>query len=762
MGKYLVIFFYMLFSVCISKAQQNNDSFEKISSLRVNSQLFNGDDLENFQLNKLSDEEISYFILDTLLLPFVDDFSTNKLKKYNTDLYNSSYILDSVSFDFTVDAVVVDTFVCYFDTTWSFVFDTTDSMVSKTEQSKYQIVYYNDTYNPFIPSDTSQCWLPFSIYDTIGIVDTTDTVFSILADTLVNSIDTLKVYPPDTGIVSAYNSKWVDNYIYINSTYPVDPITIGVATFDGLNELGKPYNEFSDPLGHGIADYLTSKPIDLNKTILDSVYLSFYYQPQGYGNDPQAEDSLVLEFFSPQKREWNHIWSTAGKSLDQFRQVLIFIDNPEYLLKGFQFRFKNYATLSGNLDHWNVDYVRLDDQRNAGDSVVYLDMAHVYSTSSILNSYQAMPWKHFLNDTIAQLSDSLIMVVSNNDSGTVNLNYEHQFNTPFDSVFAAPIVNNLNVQSYEQIGSFRKADQMDYLCYSPSDNCFFPNQDSAVIEVMSILNVANDPNRNNDTLRIHQEFYNYYAYDDGSAEAAYGLNANGAKLAYRFNINTTDTLRAIDIHFSQVMEDVTEEFFYLTVWSSLDPEIIVYQQSFQTPYYEDSLNKFHTYLLDDQLILNGTFYIGWVQTSSEMLNVGFDKNNDASSQLYYNASGTWLNSIIDGAVMMRPLFGDTIYPYVGIDENQSFVIDQNDFILFPNPTSNKFYITTNNQYNQNTIGEINVELYNLYGQLVNSFNSVTDTGIDVSKFPKGVYLVKITSDIQKEPIVKRLIVGNTH
>src|SRR5690606_37405864 len=81
--------------------------------------------------------------------------------------------------------------------------------------------------------------------------------------------------------------KWEDNYVYINSNYAVNPISYGVATFDGLDSTGYPYN-FNNPTSHGVADYLTSKPIDLS-SVTDSVYLSFFFQPQGNGNRPETQ-----------------------------------------------------------------------------------------------------------------------------------------------------------------------------------------------------------------------------------------------------------------------------------------------------------------------------------------------------------------------------------------------------------------------------------------------------------------------------------------
>ena len=112
------------------------------------------------------------------------------------------------------------------------------------------------------------------------------------------------VYPPvdipfmdDFSYSGVYpdSSIWIDKYVYVNAHYPVFPVDYGVATFDVLNENGNLYPG-SSPFPF-IADHLTSYPIKLGAyTPADSVYLSFYYQPQGRGDIPISYDSLVLEF----------------------------------------------------------------------------------------------------------------------------------------------------------------------------------------------------------------------------------------------------------------------------------------------------------------------------------------------------------------------------------------------------------------------------------------------------------------------------------
>ncbi|MBE9492201.1 MAG: T9SS type A sorting domain-containing protein [Bacteroidetes bacterium] len=113
----------------------------------------------------------------------------------------------------------------------------------------------------------------------------------------------IKEYPPvDIPFIDdfSYNgvypdtNRWIDQDVYINAHYPIFPVDYGVATFDVLNASGNLYPGAS-PFPF-IADHLTSYPIKLgNYTPTDSVYLSFYYQPQGRGDVPLPYDSLVLE-----------------------------------------------------------------------------------------------------------------------------------------------------------------------------------------------------------------------------------------------------------------------------------------------------------------------------------------------------------------------------------------------------------------------------------------------------------------------------------
>ena len=104
----------------------------------------------------------------------------------------------------------------------------------------------------------------------------------------------------------------------INSTHSKNALSIGVATFDGLNENGFPYdptNNSSDTL----ADVLTSKYFDLRGE--NNVFLSFYYQGGGLGEAPSLDDSLVVEFWATADSTWEQVWVTKGTKMEIFKRL---------------------------------------------------------------------------------------------------------------------------------------------------------------------------------------------------------------------------------------------------------------------------------------------------------------------------------------------------------------------------------------------------------------------------------------------------------
>jgi len=138
--------------------------------------------------------------------------------------------------------------------------------------------------------------------------------------------------------------KWEDAHVLINNSFPLNQLGYGVATFDAIDSTGQIYEDAKTSAF--TADHLTSRSLNLDLGGDTSVYLSFFYQPQGLGDAPEPTDSLVLEFFTPQTNRWIWIWSQPGSQSHDFKQVMIPVRGALFMQAGFKFRFRNYATLA--------------------------------------------------------------------------------------------------------------------------------------------------------------------------------------------------------------------------------------------------------------------------------------------------------------------------------------------------------------------------------------------------------------------------------
>ncbi len=547
------------------------------------------------------------------------------------------------------------------------------------------------------------------------------------------------------------SSLWMDKYAFVNRSYPVDPPSIGVATLDGLNEKGMPYN--SSPFSYGPADSLTSNPIALGSiTPADSVYFSFFYQPQGIGDYPNPEDTLLVEF-KTDTGAWVHVWATPGDTIQPFMQVLIPVTDTAYLFDGFQFRFRNYATLSGNNDHWHIDYVRLDTIRHMNDTAIN-DVAIVSIPITILKNYTAMPWSQYDS---SELENQHTIEVRNNFAVPNTKITPHWYKSIYLKTSATIDSSSIASKSIDPSTTITIPDVIPYYLDSIPGYA----EDSVTIRTIYTIDAPADNNYDNDSVYFDQKFYNYYAYDDGSAEKAYGLFSVGAKLAYRFTLNNPDTIRAVAIHFAHMNADVSNKLFSLTVWQSIDEansgvgDNIIYQRlaPLHKPIYLDTLNGFHIYKLDTPKVVSGTFYVGWIQTSPDILNIGFDVNTNHKQHIFYNVSGDWYNTSFNGSLMMRPILGDTLPWMTTIIEKEPL---KDQVSIYPNPVTGKLYFHFNARYIKR---DIDIEVYDIYGRLMLRSESITDNYIDVAGLPFGIYLFKAYDHSNNRLYVRKFVVS---
>jgi len=548
------------------------------------------------------------------------------------------------------------------------------------------------------------------------------------------------------------SALWLDKGAFINRTYPIAPPTLGVATLDGVGPSGKPYDITASASSSLPADTLTSKPIRLSGILpSDSLYFSFFWQAQGRGNTPDKYDSLLVQFKNPSLNDtiaWSNVWSHPGFTSyvtdTVFHLVMLKVD-PAFFKDGFQFRFRNWATISGNVDHWHIDYVFLDKRNLGRYDTIFNDVAFAYNSSSLLSNYTAMPWEQYQP---SEMKSNLNFFIRNNGAVQTNTGFldtifnssggiECSYNAGFDNIVPYPPYCNLPL--------FANPPVSDSPLYS------FPllTQDTSFL-LKCVLKTTTDKDNWNDTLRYRQKFYDYYSYDDGTVEGGYGLNVLGGEIAYKFTLNHTDTLVAVQMLFNWMATNVTAQGFRISLWNDAGgiPGTMFYQDSLVFPQYNyiahpsgwgNLTNDFHTYMLTSPETLSGTFYVGWQQFTPETLNVGLDKNINSNNKMFYNIGSGWTQSVIPGSWMIRPVFRNTA-GIASVANNDDLL---HPFKVFPNPTSGQFTVYSP----QFTVGSnLNVEIYNVFGEIVfrQTLGSKQET-VNLNA-PSGIYFLRMTDE----------------
>ena len=547
------------------------------------------------------------------------------------------------------------------------------------------------------------------------------------------------IYPTD--------SLWEDRDVFINSTFADSPFTIGVATFDGLDYAGRPHDSLST--ADAIADYLTSRPIDLSGLNGNTtVWLSFLCQPQGLGDIPEQIDSLVLQFKNS-TGDWIHQWALPGKADTAFTRVNINIIDTNFLYKGFQFRFYNIATVNGNRDHWHLDYVILNKNTAANDSI--RDNAFINNKGSLLREFSAMPYPHY-----ASLSNPSGAMIPTIIDSVRNLNYGGTSIT-----YVAEILNEQGAIEFASTPSTQgSASRTDIEFTTPLSYSFpttLPVDSTSFLLKTYFSQPGINSNAHNDTSYHRQIFHNYYAYDDGSAEVGYGLTGNtDVKLAYRFDVKMADTLRGVQIYFNPVGLNVHTKLFQLAYWSSVsvagNSDNLVYKMINQKPANVDSINGFATYLFDELLVVQpGAAYVGIIQNEPQSLyGIGLDRNTDARSNMFYHVDGFWYQAQVKGAWMIRPVFGDTLGSRVSIDEISKLQIP---FSIFPNP-GNSF---TEIRIDDNSADLYSFEIINLLGSVIQNGEFRKSIRVNLESNVEGLYFVRVRNLKNGSGSTKKLI-----
>jgi hypothetical protein len=685
--------------------------------------------------------------VDTLTLPLFDDFNKNHFQQYDAQpgdpgvtsvVYHA--LLQPDNTPLPQDALFTTVPSYRINITLQPVI-TRDTIffvpipVQFNNLQNYPVVYQNiDVYPPYFLIDTLDLNKPAP--DTVWITSN------------LRAQDSAEVFFMDINEPDAW---WVDNHAHWNFTRAHLPWSLGVVTFDGLKANGYPYAINTSQTGY--ADYLTSKPLIMNFPAQDSIYLSFLYQPQGFGDQPETNDSLVLDFFNVTDQKWETIWKINGSPLQDFKLVHIPITDFKYLQNGFKFRFKNYGGLSGDLDNWHIDYVNLRRLSSQFDTNI-VDFAVVYPIPTLLKEYNSVPWEHYVSNPLGHMSDSLLITLRNSnniagntsngnlrvfDNGNLNNDYIFPGGTLSTDLNYEPRTTYTTQHSLVAISPFYNFPVPDPI----AENYTFDYYFRASVPFGQLSNA-------NDTVHGSQYFANYYSYDDGSAELAYGVTGEQSRLAYQFTTFQADSLVAVQMHFVPTVFDHSDKLFLLTIWGDDNgqPGEVLYQDDFftaQNPVYIPEKNAFwHYYFKDNMKVgVSGTFYVGWRQLDPERLNIGFDKNTNTQNKIFYSVDlgATWQNSSFEGSLMMRPVFSSAMDYLLEVEESKI----EEELILYPNPASTEI--------NFSFIKEGTLEIIASDGKIILSLDWTNQ--VSVADLTNGFYFIRVTSaDGQFQKIFK--------
>ncbi|MBX2963495.1 MAG: T9SS type A sorting domain-containing protein [Cyclobacteriaceae bacterium] len=532
--------------------------------------------------------------------------------------------------------------------------------------------------------------------------------------------------------------------VWINNTMAIKPPTIGVATFDGLNENGQPHRPNPDQiLDVGFTDSLESRKIKMTEVPLfqrNSVFLSFFYQWGGHGEAPDANDNLRVEFLTS-TGVWQQVLFIEiedNQQPDEFYAVTLRINQNEYYHDDFQFRFRSFGRQSGNFDAWHIDYVYLNRGRTENDLANgFPDRAPNQLLGPLFNSYYAVPKEHFFTDA-ANNTTQPVFGISNLSSIPQPTNYNldatvisfkdgvetEQF---FQAATSFPVLPSMQAFERRVIPIGVKPDLTPFA----AEDSLFINIRTTYITGDSV-NTGFEPINfyANDTIRQSYTLTNYYAYDDGSAEYAVGLTQRGNLAAYRFVMQTpeADTVIGVQVHYP-ISTGVSAANATFYIWSNEDdsPGNILLQEL--APVQRTTNSQFIQHIFTQSAIVKDTFYLGWEQPNDRVV-IGLDAGNNSGDHIFVNTTGSWIqNTTIEGSLMIRPIFGKGNVITSIIPEKKKEVS------LYPNPNRGEFFLE----------GEVDrLSVYNATGQPV-TFEAVSFDNrqrIQLAQPKPGLYFVR--------------------
>ncbi|MBX7243268.1 MAG: hypothetical protein K1X92_16100 [Bacteroidia bacterium] len=453
----------------------------------------------------------------------------------------------------------------------------------------------------------------------------------------------------------------------------------GVLTFDGLKSDGMPYSII---LSTGWSDVLESHYIDLSQQQpFDSVILSFYLQPQGYGDAPESSDSMYVEL-RDNTGNWQRVYSKGGTYNTPFQKIMYTLNDPAFFHNEFQIRFRRKGNLNSHIDLWHLDYVFMGVGRSVTDSS-HSDVALVGISRPVTAPFTAIPYQQFTGKTLMQPFEVNVNNLKNIQS---SLYIQAEITDPVgNNVFTTG--NQLNNTPLINAGEF-------YTDAFPAFGDQAMNALNASYKISVNLPPDADNVVSNNKISEIYRVDSVFAMDDGESEGSYGITeARG--FGQKYTISSPDYIPAVwisfmpRVHFSTVTQQSTfmnQYPFRLTIWNKPHPDSILYQQTNVVVEYSDSVDGFVRYPLYEPVPVSGDIWVGVEQTDNKPIGVGLDMNYDNRSYMAWDSVGYWVTSQIKGTLMIRPELQNVQYhPLTSIKAGTSEKL----WKIFPVPAENQ-------------------------------------------------------------------------
>ncbi|MBC8085462.1 MAG: T9SS type A sorting domain-containing protein, partial [Hymenobacter sp.] len=568
---------------------------------------------------------------------------------------------------------------------------------------------------------------------------------------------------PQEGVPKAQN--WLPaGGVLVNNRLPFEPPTRGVATFDGLRGNGLPYGGG----GYSGLDTLVSQPINLSgRTAAERLFFGFFWQAGNILGAPGSNSgtrpvSLQLEFKDNTGR-WQQVWiERSTNTRTDFRQKFIALTQPQYLHGDFQFRFRATGDVAGNEDNWSIDYVRLaplqpPPPRTVVDTL-YQDVTTSKPLSSLLARGTAMPaWQYSAAaNPASQLNPATFTTVNNLDKSG--------FPTPLlatgtlQVLPAGPVVTFPTAAPNTLASNQRQAQVAGNLTAATLLNT--PTPKTIRHRVVLTSNEVDPLTLPNDTIARLTELRDYYAYDDGTAEASLSIprfdQPGNRYYALRFEANRPDQVRSIRIRPAYPLaagRQITVNVWDADPAASGQPAAMPKaSQSFLIPP-QDSLPAGETFFevaFTTPVAVSGRFYAGYGHGPTGLVNsipFGLDLNTPLPADAFWQFNAIWSQPAgvfyPVGAPMLRPVLNNNVLAVAPAAVAATYA-------LYPNPSPDG-QVRVQGRYDQavvlDALGRV------AWQQPAAQLGQPT---LDLRALPAGLYLVRLTL-ADKLTVTKRLV-----